>query len=251
MVLILSFYYEEIVSNKKIVQTNCESCPSRGRGIFCELERATLDEISRQKVMRPFKKGETLFVQGTPPGGLYCISEGNVKIAKIGANGKESIIRLATSGDILGHRSIFTSQYYNATATALEYTKACFIEKKYILKLAKSEPTVACNLIGRLGKDLGLSENRMASLSQRSVLERLAELLLLLKGSHGKDLGGNRFCLELVLTREEMASMVGTATETIIRFISDLKNEGIISQDGKKIIIENEEKLVELGKFFY
>lgn len=239
------------MSKNKTLNNHCDECPSKGEGIFCELEKASLDEVSRQKITNVFKKGQTLFVEGTPPYGLYCISEGNVKVTKTGINGKESIVRVAKAGDVLGHRSIFTDQFYSATATAMEDTKVCFIDKKYILKLVQTEPSIACNLVFKLGRDLGRSEEKVASFTQKNVFERLAEVLLLLKESHGKTLQDGKILIDINLTRDELASLVGTATETVIRFVSELKEENVISQDGKKIIIKNEEKLLNFANADY
>ncbi|MBT6325774.1 MAG: Crp/Fnr family transcriptional regulator [Bdellovibrionales bacterium] len=239
------------MSKKKTVNNHCDECPSKGEGIFCELEKASLDEVNRQKITNVFKKGQTLFVEGTPPYGLYCVSEGNIKVTKSGVNGKDSIVRIAKAGDVIGHRSIFTDQFYSATATAMEDTKVCFIDKKYILNLVKREPSVACNLVSKLGRDLGLSEEKVASFTQQNVFERLAKVLLLLKESHGKNLTDGKILIDINLTRDELASMVGTATETVIRFVSELKEENVISQDGKKIIINNEEKLLNFANTDY
>ena len=229
---------------------HCEDCPSKGQGIFCELEATALDDLSKQKVTNVFKKGQTLFMEGNPPYGLYCVSEGNIKITKMGSDGKDTIVRIATAGDVIGHRSIFTDQHYKATATALDDSHVCFVDKKYILKLVKEKPSVACNLIGRLGRDLGASEDKLASFSQKNVRERVSELLMLLKESHGvKHDDGIR--LNIKLTREEMASLVGTATETLIRIISELKDEKIVEQQGKSIIITDEERLIEFANLTY
>ena len=236
---------------KKHHDIQCADCPSRGAGVFCELEQAALSDVGDQKIANIFKKGQTLFVEGTPPYGLYCISEGNIKVTKTGANGKDSIVRVAKAGDVLGHRSIFTDQFYSATATAMEDTKVCFIDKKYILKLVEKEPSIASNLIFKLGRDLGLSEDKVASFTHKNVFERLAEVLLLLKGSHGIKTSTGKILIDLNLTRDELASMVGTATETVIRFVSEMKEEGIISQEGKKFIIEDESKLVEFASVNY
>ena len=117
--------------NARHNQLHCDNCPSKGDGIFCELEHLALDDVSDHKVVNSYKKGQTLFVQGNPPYGMYCVSNGNIKISQIGEDGKESIVRIASAGDVLGHRSIFTDQYYNATATAVEECTVCFIDKKY------------------------------------------------------------------------------------------------------------------------
>lgn len=243
-----------MILNRKVTVEkfeHCESCPSKGMGIFCELERSALDDVSDHKVTNVFKKGQTLFVEGSPPFGLYCISKGNIKITKSSESGKDAIVRVVSEGDVLGHRSIFTSQNYGATATAIEDTSVCFIDKKYIMKLVQDEPSVACNLIAKLGEDLGASETKVASFSQKSVLERTCELLLLLNESHGQDLENGDSILGIILTREEIASMVGTATETIIRVLSDLKKENIIAQEGKKIIIRDEDKLIDFANLGY
>ena len=101
------------------------------------------------------KKGQTLFVQGNHPFGLYCISSGNIKVTKVGADGKESIVRIATAGDVLSHRSLFTDQFYTATATALEDTKVCFLDKKFIMKVIQEKPSVSMNVIEKLSTDMG------------------------------------------------------------------------------------------------
>jgi CRP-like cAMP-binding protein len=209
-----------------------------------------LQDVSAHKIDNTYKKGQTLFVQGNPPFGMYCISTGNIKVTQVSEGGKESIVRIATAGDVLGHRSIFTDQYYNATATAIEETTVCFIDKKYILKLVQEKPSVACNLIARLGRDLGAAEMRISSFYQKNVRERLAELLLLLKKSHGLEENG-RIRLNIKLTREEMASIIGTASETLIRFMTELKQEGFIEQEGKDIFIINEEGLVDFANISY
>lgn len=232
------------MSNKSELPHKCDECPSQGKGIFCELEGMALEDVSEHKVVNSYKKGQTLFVQGNPPYGMYCVSKGNIKVTQIGEDGKESIIRIATAGDVLGHRSIFTDQFYRATATAIEESHVCFLDKKYILKLVQKEPSVACNLIGKLGRDLGAAEHRISSLYQKNVRERLAELLLLLKESHGVQETDGSTRLNIKLTREEMASIIGTASETLIRFMSELKQQKLIGQKGKDIYIINEEGLL-------
>lgn len=236
---------------KQTAPAHCEDCPSRGQGIFCELKSTDLADVSGHKVENTYKKGQTLFVQGNPPFGIYCVSKGNIKVTQIGEDGKEAIVRIATAGDVLGHRSIFTEQFYQATATAIEDSHVCFIDKKYIVKMVQEQPSVACNLIGKLGRDLGAAEHRISSFYQKNVRERLAELLLLLKSSHGAQDENGKWRLDIKLTREEMASIIGTASETLIRFMSELKQEGYIEQQGKTIFLLNEEGLLDFANIAY
>lgn len=229
----------------------CKDCPSRNQGIFCAIGSEELSEVSKHKVSNVYKKGQNLFIQGNHPFGIFCISSGNIKVTQTGADGKESIIRIVKGGDILGHRSLFTSEHYRATATAMEDTKACFLDKSFIMKTIENNPSVSLNIIEKLSKDMGAAESWSSSLHQKNVRERLAELLLLLKESHGSQIEEKKTMIDLKLTREEMATMVGTASETVIRFISEFKNEGIIEQEGKKIVIIDEEKLLDWANLPY
>jgi CRP-like cAMP-binding protein len=222
----------------------------RSKGIFCELEKVALQDISHNKVMNNYKKGNTIFFQGNPPFGLYCVNSGKIKISKIGNDGKESIIRIAQPGDVLGHRSLFSNENYNATATTIEDATICFIDKKFIYKAIQEQPSIAIQLIQKLSQEMGAAESKSASLFQKNVRERLAELFLTLSKTYGvkeKD----RVRLDIKLTREEMASMIGTANETVIRFISEFKDEGLIEQEDKTIYVLDEEKLVEFANLNY
>lgn len=229
---------------KKKNKTACESCDSRMSGIFCDLDNEELSNISEHKVTNVYKKGQNLFVQGNHPYGLYCVSRGNIKVSKVGPDGKESIVRIVKGGDVIGHRSLFTDQNYTATATAMEDSTVCFLDKKFIMKAIQDMPSVAMNVIEKLSRDMGAAENKVSSYHQKNVRERLAELLLLLKESHGEEGEDGKIRINIKLTREEMATMIGTANETLIRFISEFKDEGLIEQDGKFIIITNEDELI-------
>ncbi len=231
--------------------TKCEKCPSNSSGIFCELSSLEHEDVDKHKVINKYKKGQTLFVQGNHPFGIFCISTGNIKVTKVGADGKESIVRLCHGGDIIGHRSLFTEEHYTATATAIEDSEVCFIDKNFILKVINEKPSVSLNIINKLSTDMGKAESKLSSLHQKNVRERLAELLLVLSTSHGKKQEDGRTKIDLKLTREEMATMIGTANETLIRFISEFKDEKLIEQVGKTIIINNEEKLTEWANLPY
>jgi CRP-like cAMP-binding protein len=222
----------------------CSHCPSKDSGIFCSLKDPELKELSAHKIENTYKKGQTLFMEGNPTYGIFCISKGNIKISKTGENGQEAIVRIATSGEVVGHRSLFTEEYYSATATVLEDSEICFIDKKYILELIQNNPSVALNLIQKLSKDLGQSETKIASFSSKNVREKFAEFLTVMGKTHGIMENGKKK-ISLKLTREEMASIVGTATETLIRILSDFKKEGLVELDGKYIVLENEKGIAQ------
>lgn len=223
---------------------NCEKCLSKSKGIFCQLEHEELAEVNNHKVVNLYKKGQIIFHQGNPPFGLYCISTGKIKVTKVGNDGKESIVRLATGGDVLGHRSLFSNENYSASATALEDTTICFLDKKFILQAIQEQPSIALNIIQKMSRQMGMAEAKSAAMFQKNVRERLAELLLSLGKSYGVK-GSEGIRIDIKLTREEIASMIGTASETVIRTMGEFKEEGMIKQEGKVIILADEAALLE------
>jgi CRP-like cAMP-binding protein len=231
--------------------TSCEHCPSKDKGIFCNLENSALAEVAQHKVLNSYKKGQTIFFQGNPPFGLYCVSNGKIKVSKLGQDGKESILRIAGPGDVLGHRSLFGKENYSATATVIEDAMICFLDKTYIYSALKNNPSIALNLIEKLSREMGAAESRNASMSQKSARERLAELFLNFIKNYGHEESDGRIRLDIKLNRDEIASIVGTAHETIIRLISEFKTEGILEQEGKTIFILDQDKLLEFANLDY
>tara|TARA_R110000868_G_scaffold132380_2_gene343101 strand:+ start:31708 stop:32424 length:717 start_codon:yes stop_codon:yes gene_type:complete len=221
----------------------CENCQSQLKGIFCDLNKEDLGSVSQQKVTNLYKKGQTLFIEGNHPNGIFCVSSGNIKLTQHGNDGKETLVRIVTKGDVLGHRSLFSDNTLHATATALEDSRVCFIDKTYIMGLIQEQPSVALHVIEKLSRDMGSAEHRLTSMHSKNVRQRLAELLLLLKESHGVKVNEG-VKIDLRLTREEMSTMIGTAPETLIRFMSEFKEAGLITQEGKTIIIKDSEKLL-------
>lgn len=221
---------------------NCESCSARKSGIFCNLNKESLNDVSNHKVMNHYKKGQTIFFQGNPPMGLYCVSTGKIKISRSGNDGKEAIIRIAGPGDVLGHRSLFSKEKYEATATVLEDSSICFIEKNYIYSTIQSDPSVAMNVIEKLSRDMGLAEKKSAAMFQKNARERLADLFVEFSEDYGVKVG-DLIKLDIRLSREEIASLIGSAHETVIRLISEFKEEGILALEGKTIFVKDMEKL--------
>ena len=159
-------------------------------------------------------------------------------------------MKITQGGDILAHQNIFTEANSFTTATAMKDTSVCFIDKKYILRIIENNSSVALKLIHKLSRDMEIAENKLSSHHQKNVRERLAELILSLKTSHGIKESG-KWKIDLKLTREEMAKMVGTSHETLIRFMTEFKEAGILEQIGKIIFIKNELKLTDLANISY
>lgn len=203
-----------------------------------------LAELSHEKKILSFKKGENIIEEGSTPKGVYYLVKGTAKMYKLGFNGKEQILRFTKEGDIIGNRSILSGQPYGASATAMEEVEVCFIPEKFFLKVLENHPKLAFDILRRISVDLGESAQTITFLAQKTVRERLAEVLILLEQKLGVDKEG---FINISLTREEMANLIGTATESAIRLISEFKTDNLIEVEGRRIKVLDHPKLVKLG----
>jgi CRP/FNR family transcriptional regulator, polysaccharide utilization system transcription regulator len=230
---------------KTIESKYCDSCSFSRRSIFKELGKVDLDKLNENMNCNFYKKGQVIFFEGNHPDGLFCISEGKVKVYKIGSTGKEQIIRFAKSGDAIGYRALLVGETYSASAAALEDSHICFIRKDTVFELFKSNSNFSFSMLKLLSRDLEDVENKMVKLAQKPVRDRLAEALLILKETYGTD---KQDYINISLSREDFASIVGTATETVIRLLAEFKKENLISTKGKKVKITDIKNLVNIGK---
>jgi CRP-like cAMP-binding protein len=215
---------------------SCDLCSAHCKSIFRYLDKEKIQKLSAQKVMNTYKKGTTLFHQGNKAFGVHCLASGKIKISSLTDDGKENVMSIATAGDALGHRNIYGDKDYTSTAVALEDSKICFIESRNIIELLESDSSFSKGLFERMSHEINSIERRELSLMYKSVRVRVAQLLIWLAKDFGKDVSG-KLKLDLVLSRSEMASMVGIASETLIRLLTELKQEGIIEQQGKALYI--------------
>jgi CRP/FNR family transcriptional regulator, polysaccharide utilization system transcription regulator len=224
------------------INLDCEDCTIRCKSIFSGLSREQLTDINSDKENSLYRKGQVVFREGSQPRGIFIVYSGKVKVYKLGSSAREQIVRLARPGDIVGYRSLISGEHYYATAETLEDSVLCFITREKLFSLMDSNPQLALNLLKLLSHDLATAERRMVELVQKPVRERMAEALLVLKETYGLEEDG--CTLSIRLTREDIASFVGTTTETAIRVLSEFKDDKIIGLEKKKIMLLNMSSLV-------
>ena len=191
-----------------------------------------------------FNKGEALFEEESNVDGIYFIENGTAKLYKLGFNRKEQILRFIKEGDIIGYRALLIDEAYQATAEAMSDLQAIFIPSDVFLHLLEVDSQLSYTMLQKISFELGESSNTVTFLAQKTVRERLAEVLLLLEQKLGTDPEG---FIKISLTREEIANLIGTATESAIRLISEFKQDDYIAVEGRNIKILNHEKLKKLG----
>lgn len=220
------------------------------QNIFCEkcfseyLSEEDFQTYLEERKTISVSKGKLVFREGEMPKGVFFIKKGAVKIYKLGFNQKEQILRFAKDGDLLGYRSILSEEEYGASAKAMMPTQVTFIPVSIFHKLLMTIPKLSYAMLQKISYEMGEYSNTIALLSQKTVRERLAEILILIEKKLGVSADGY---ISLTLTREEIANLIGTATESAIRLISEFKTDGMIETDGKRIKIVEHERLRRLG----
>lgn len=227
---------------KKFHEVEWSGFIGRMNPVFSRLQQSEVIKQNASRNYIAFKKGQEIFSEGSNPYGLYCVMQGKIKIVQTGDNGREQIVRFARSGDIMGYRALLTGDKYSCSGIALEETDVCFIPKDVFMNLLQTDNTLAFELLRLLGNDLRNAEHRITDLAQKPVRERIAEAILFLKETYGVEADGQT--INVKLSREELANVVGTATETAIRLLSEFKSEGMLELPGKKIKILDEPQLM-------
>jgi CRP/FNR family transcriptional regulator len=229
--------------------TPCELCSSRKFSLFSELPEAQICVISEHKNLISHRKGQILYNEGTKPLGIFCINSGVVKVYKTASNGKEQIIHLAQKGDFLGYAALLGEENYSNSSMIVEDAKICFVPKETFMNSILQNTPFLRRITKSLSHDIGVMEEKLTDATQKSIRERLAFVLLQLGNSYGVE-GGESQTIDLILSREEIAGIVGTATESVIRLLSEFKKDNLIELDGKKIIIKDKRGLARLSDFY-
>jgi CRP-like cAMP-binding protein len=225
--------------------SKCEQCIVREFSSLKALSKEELLKLADCKTSQTIKKGEIIFEEGDTVNGIFCVKDGVCKMTKLSANGKDQIVKLVTKGELLGQRSMISDEPVNLTAIALEDMQVCFIPKSDVMNLFNDNNKFSLNVMRSVCGDLKEADDHMVSLAQKNVKQRLAETLLYLETTFGTNSDGS---LHIQLSREELAGMIGTATESCIRLLSEFNKLGFIALNGKKISITDKAKLKRISE---
>jgi CRP-like cAMP-binding protein len=214
--------------------SKCEQCIVREFSSLKALSKDELIKMANCKTSYTIKKGEPVFEEGENVNGIYCVKDGVCKLTKLSANGKDQIVKLVKPGELLGQRSMISEEPANLSAVAMEDMEVCFIPKSEVLSFFNENNQFSMNIMRTICGDLKEADDHMVSMAQKNVKERLAETLLYLENTFGQNVDGS---LKLQISREELAGMIGTATESCIRLLSEFNKNKLIELTGKKITL--------------
>ena len=193
-----------------------------------------------------FKKNEMIYFEDEYPKDMMCLFKGKVKIYKSGVGGRSQIIRMIRPVQYFGYRAYFANEPYITAASAFEACVVCMIPLEIVEQFLRNNGQLAVFFIQQLSVDLGIADQRVVNLTQKHIRGRLAESLIFLKESYGLEEDGAT--INIYLAREDLANLSNMTTSNAIRTLSTFVDERIITIDGRKIKIIDEDKLRKISR---
>jgi CRP-like cAMP-binding protein len=225
-----------------------ELCLEGTSSLFKGLNQKDKEIIAQHHNLTFVKKGNLLVKEGEKSRGLICLASGKVKVFKEGVGGREQILKLVRPQGYIGYRALFSENTWSFSAAAIEDSTICILEKNSLIKILKKNADLALKFIRLIADELGFSNSRTVSLTQKHIRGRLAESLLMLLDAYGYDEDGKT--IQVSLSREDIANLSNMTTSNAIRTLSNLSSEGIIGIAGRKISILDKaslEHICEMG----
>lgn len=225
---------------------DCYNCVVRTLSSFCgTLDENEINTFMRIKRGHIYEKNQAIFYEGNSSEGMYILCSGSVKLVQSSHKGKQQILEVVSPGNLIEKTTLFHTGKHNTTGKALERSEVSFFYREEFLSVLQSNNHLALNLIRVLSQEVERGQERNRQILFKTAKERLADTLLALSHKrgvrHDKDI-----TISLDLTREELAEMVGVTLETVVRLLALLKKEKLIGLVGKKVLILDEEKLMDV-----
>lgn len=203
----------------------------------------TLEELTEESTLNDYKKRQVIYKEGNHPHYLFYIAKGKVKTFKTHEDGKDLVIDLYNEGDFFGYTALLENSVYHETAEAIEETELALVPRKDFETLLNSNPSISRKMISLLSKNVVAKEEQLVGIAYNTLRKKVAEALVAM---YRKYHGDKKEPYLIDISREELATVAGTATESLIRTLSDFKSENLIDIRTGKIIISDEKKLANL-----
>jgi CRP-like cAMP-binding protein len=216
--------------------------------ILIDLPADIYELLIAHKSEQVYKKNQILFKEGSFPSGIFFITNGKVKKYKVDSEGKEQIIYLANTGQLIGYHSILAEERYPDSAAAIEESTIAFIPKEDFLKAIEFSPVLNNRLLKTLSHEFAVLANSITLFAQKTVRERLALQLIIIREKY-KINYVEGMSIEISISRDDLANLVGTARENVVRVLTEFKEDGILETKGRKIMINDVNKLIKIANY--
>jgi CRP-like cAMP-binding protein len=214
--------------------------------ILADLPAGDLEMLMARKYEQVYKKGEIIFREGSYPSGIFYIANGKAKKYKMDRDGREQIIYVANTGELLGYHAILSEDNYPDSAAVLEESVITFIPKEDFLETINQSNILNRRLLKTLSHEFAVLANSITLFAQKSVRERLALQLIVIREKYKVDFEPG-MPVEINMSRDDLASLVGTARENVVRMLSEFKEEGTVTTKGRKIIVLDVKELIKIA----
>lgn len=218
---------------------SCNNCEDSNCFIKKHIAKEWHALIDKKKFQTTYNRGQNIINAGAPVLGLYFIIKGKVKVISIGFTGKPQIVRFSKDGHVLGHRGL-GSDTYSISAIAMDDTQVCFIDNATLHNIFMNNPEFTYAMLLYYSDELRKVEERLKIIAQMTIREKIAYSLVLLYNNFGVNYLN---MLDVHFTREDLASVAGTSNEQVVRQLTEFEEEVLIHKHGRKIIIDNINKL--------
>lgn len=220
----------------------------KSESILKDLPPEDFELLTAHRTEQVYSKGEIIFREGAYPSGIFYIVEGKVKKYKVDKEGKEHIIYVANSGEILGYHAILSEDRYPDSASTLEKSRIAFIPKEDFLNTVQQSTVLSKRLLKTLSHEFAVLANSLSVFAQKSVRERLALQLIVLREKYKVNFQPG-MPVEINISRDDLANIVGTVRESAVRILTEFKEAGILETKGRKIIVHDVNQLIKIANY--
>ena len=218
------------------------------KSILQDLPSEDLETLMAHRSQQTYAKGEIIFREGAFPTGIFFIVEGKVKKYKLDEASRDQIIYVANTGELIGYHAVLAQDRYPDSAAALEKSKVAFIPKEDFLEALQRSQVLSRRLLKTLSHEFAVLVNSVSLISQKPVRDRLALQLVVLSEKYKEPLRPDSPA-EINMSRDDLACLVGTVRENVVRVLREFKESGIIRTEGRKIIVEDVGQLIRIANY--
>jgi CRP-like cAMP-binding protein len=220
----------------------------KSESVLTDLPSDDFKLLTAHKTEQVYKKGEIIFREGAYPAGIFYIIDGKVKKYKLDKDAREQIIYVANTGELLGYHAVLSEDRYPDSAAALEESRIAFVPKEDFLETLQQSELLSRRLLKTLSHEFAVLANSLTLFAQKSVRERLALQLIVLREKYKVSFQPG-MPVEINMSRDDLASLVGTARESVVRVLTEFKEMGILETKGRKIIVLDVNKLIGIANY--
>jgi len=211
--------------------------------LMSAFNKKSLEDLKNESNTNEYKKKQIIYKEGTQPHYLFYILKGKIKTFKTHEDGKDLVIDLYNEGDFLGYVALLEGTSYKENAESMEETEIALIPRKDFEELINNDPTIAKKFIGLLSKNSIEKEKRLLGIAYNTLRKKVADALISLQKKYHTN---KKEPYQIDISRDDLASIAGTATESLIRTLSDFKTENLVDIKNGEVVIINERKLENL-----